>query len=229
MPRHVHPQHDELILVVGGELLATLHTRAGDSHLVGSIGKVLHYPAGVPHTETATGDRPLETIFVSFMRPAHMAIAPITSDSSGHLLGAFRWLLALLATDRPTDRASAQHVFDAVLHELTCNHTGADSDLVRRTERYVRYHLAEDISLDALADHAGLSKYHFARAFRMATGETPMAYVRNARLNTAARLLRDGSMPLRVVAHLVGFRDQTQLCRVFRRQAKRTPGAFRQA
>jgi len=42
---------------------------------------------------------------------------------------------------------------------------------------HIQAHLDQDLSLDALASHVGLSKYHFHELFKSATGETPKIYV----------------------------------------------------
>jgi transcriptional regulator GlxA family with amidase domain len=55
---------------------------------------------------------------------------------------------------------------------------------------HIQAHLDQDLSLDALADRVGLSKYHFHELFQHATGETPKAYVDRLRLEWAAVQLR---------------------------------------
>ncbi len=71
-------------------------------------------------------------------------------------------------------------------------------------------------SLAALADAAGLSKFHFLRTFDAEVGMTPGAYLRTLRICRAARALGRGSQTPREVATEVGFRNLTSFGRAFK-------------
>jgi transcriptional regulator GlxA family with amidase domain len=64
---------------------------------------------------------------------------------------------------------------------------------------------AEPLDLDALADRAGYSRYHFLRAFRRAFGETPRAHLTRRRIERAKDLLRLVNLTVTEVCFLVGF------------------------
>lgn len=85
------------------------------------------------------------------------------------------------------------------------------------------------IALAGLAAEAGVSRAHFARSFRAFFGTTPGAYVRAARTEYAATLLRDTAEPLADVALEAGFCDQSHLTNTFRRFFGTTPQAYRDA
>lgn len=82
------------------------------------------------------------------------------------------------------------------------------------------------MNLERLASLAGLGRYALIRAFRASTGLTPHAWLLNARVNRARRLLREGHA-LAEVAYTLGFADQSHFQRVFKAHAGTTPGAFR--
>lgn len=84
------------------------------------------------------------------------------------------------------------------------------SPRIGRVLVYVEEHLEGPLSLDRLADEADLSKYYFARRFREEVGRTPWAYVRQARIERAKRLLEQGASPAEA-AFEVGFFDQSHL------------------
>ena len=96
---------------------------------------------------------------------------------------------------------------------------------VARAMKQLRDRLDESLSLDDLARHARVDKFHLCRAFRDQIGMPPHAYRTHLRVARAKELLRRGT-PAAKVAPLVGFYDQAQLTRHFRRIVGTTPGRF---
>ena len=96
---------------------------------------------------------------------------------------------------------------------------------VRRALELMREQLTEPLSLDELAKHAGLDKFHLCRAFRAQVGMPPHAYLTQLRIMRAKALLGAGAKP-KDVAPQVGLYDQSQLNRHFRRLVGMTPGQF---
>jgi AraC-like DNA-binding protein len=64
---------------------------------------------------------------------------------------------------------------------------------------------AEPMDLDRIAAEAGFSKFHFARAFKAAYGETPANYLTRRRVERAKDLLRSANLTVTEVCLLVGF------------------------
>lgn len=100
---------------------------------------------------------------------------------------------------------------------------------LRRVRDLVEAELHRDIGLEELAAAAGLSRAHFARAFRAATGETPYAYLRARRVERARRLLVDSDATICEVASATGFATQSHFGRVFRAATGVAPSAYRRA
>ncbi|CAN5924992.1 N/A [soil metagenome] len=99
---------------------------------------------------------------------------------------------------------------------------------VRRAIELLRARIDEPITLDAIAAHAELDKFHLCRAFRAQVGMPPHAYLTSLRIMRAKELLRSG-VKARDVAVRVGLYDQSQLNRHFRRLVGTTPGAYARA
>lgn len=78
-------------------------------------------------------------------------------------------------------------------------------------------HLGGPLSLDDLARAACVSRFHFARLFRVSTGHSPMAYLQLLRIERAKELLREDRVPIADIALLLGFCDQSHFSRAFRR------------
>ena len=74
---------------------------------------------------------------------------------------------------------------------------------------HLETHFAEEIELDDLADIAHMSKRSFLRTFQAATGQPPIAYLIQIRVNRAADRLRATDDPVTEVAFAVGFQDSS--------------------
>ncbi len=64
---------------------------------------------------------------------------------------------------------------------------------------------AEPLDLDRLAAESGFSKFHFARSFKEAYGETPAQYLTRRRVERAKDLLRHANLTVTEICMLVGF------------------------
>ena len=109
----------------------------------------------------------------------------------------------------------------ATISKRTPDHTRP----VRRAIEYLHARTAESITLEELASHADLDKFHLCRAFRAQVGMPPHAYLVNLRVLRAKELLARG-MRASEVAPIVGLYDQSQQTRHFRRIVGVTPGRF---
>ncbi|MHA6483522.1 helix-turn-helix domain-containing protein [Paenibacillus sp. strain BS8-2] len=98
----------------------------------------------------------------------------------------------------------------------------------RRVADYVQLHLEDDLSLEQLADVAKLDKYYFCKMFPQYFRTTPMAYVRNRRIEKAAELLRDEQLPITAIAAKCGYSSLSYFGKVFHKVVGMSPVAFRQ-
>ena len=92
---------------------------------------------------------------------------------------------------------------------------------------YIDSHLTEKLTLPTLAKRAGLSPSYFGQMFRAALGMSPMTYVLDQRVLRAREMLRRGNATVAEVAHAVGFSDQHQMNRHFKRLLHTPPSAYR--
>ena len=104
---------------------------------------------------------------------------------------------------------------------------GLPPGAMRRVQGYVETHLSESMDLAELAAIAGLSVYHFARAFKQSAGVTPHHYLVRRRIERAQEMLARSELPLSEIALATGFSDQSHLARHFRQLVGMTPGQFR--
>jgi transcriptional regulator of acetoin/glycerol metabolism/AraC-like DNA-binding protein len=104
---------------------------------------------------------------------------------------------------------------------------GLPPGAMRRVREHVEAHLSESIDLAELAAVAGLSVYHFARAFKQSAGVAPHHYLVHRRIERAQEMLARSELPLSGIALATGFSDQSHLARHFRQMLGMTPGQFR--
>jgi AraC-like DNA-binding protein len=102
---------------------------------------------------------------------------------------------------------------------------GRERRAVRLSREYLTEHAAENVTLQDLAQVAGLTAFHLCRVFRQATGMTPHAYQTQVRVRRAKSLLGAG-VPITQVAAETGFYDQPHLTRHFKHIVGLTPGRY---
>jgi AraC family transcriptional regulator len=98
---------------------------------------------------------------------------------------------------------------------------------LKRVLEHVDARLAEPISLADLAAVAGLSPFHFSRAFHRSVGLPPLAYVARRRVEAARELLRQTDLSLAEVAARTGFNSPGWFSTAFRRHTGLKPSLYR--
>jgi AraC family transcriptional regulator len=94
---------------------------------------------------------------------------------------------------------------------------------------YIDAQLEREISVAKLAELAGLSEAHFARAFKQTTALSPHKFVIERRLERAKRLLADTEDSIADIALACGFADQAHFSRTFAQAYGATPSALRKS
>jgi AraC-like DNA-binding protein len=94
---------------------------------------------------------------------------------------------------------------------------------------YIDRHLEGDLTLDSMTSVACLSRFHFARAFKQAVGQSPLRYVIARRLARAKVLLTEGEASLVEIALALQFSSQANFTRAFRQSTGMAPGQYRRA
>jgi len=87
---------------------------------------------------------------------------------------------------------------------------------------YIRNHMKDTITLDVLAAHTGLSKYHLSRQFKAATGKTIIEYINITRCLEAKRLIENGAS----VSHAAlscGYENLSYFSRTYKKHLRELP------
>jgi AraC family transcriptional regulator len=135
----------------------------------------------------------------------------------------------------------ADHLADTILLQVlrTGCGTGAQTrqqwrgGLSPRAIRIVREKIAENLTvgmtIEDLSREVGLSRAHFARAFKISMGVPPHQYVTACRVARAKELLVETDAPLADIALEVGFSSQAHFTNRFRGLSELTPGQYRRS
>lgn len=104
---------------------------------------------------------------------------------------------------------------------------GLDQRRLIRVLDHIEANLEGDLTIDRMASIACLSRYHFARAFKQAVGQSPHRYVSSKRLERAKALLIQGDRSLVDIALALNFSCQANFTRAFKQVTGQTPAKFR--
>ena len=103
---------------------------------------------------------------------------------------------------------------------------------ILRTIYYIDNNLADHtLTIERLAEKAGMSKYHFCRVFKRYAARSPMQYVSYMRVAKAKDLLKydSGNMTISLIASAVGFYDASNFNKNFKKVTGLTPSTYRQS
>lgn len=113
---------------------------------------------------------------------------------------------------------------------MSPRHNGEAGGLSRRAllraHAYIEAHLGEPLRLGDIARAAHLSRSHFARAFRVSTGESVMRCVCRLRMEKAKALLIESEHSIAEISAMLGFSHHSHFSRLFRREVGVTPRLF---
>lgn len=98
---------------------------------------------------------------------------------------------------------------------------------LRPVVMHVREHLDEQMTVESLADLAGLPLRQFERLMHRTFGLPPKQYITQVRVAAAMELLRSTSLTLADIAHRCGWYDQSAFSKQFTKVAGVTPGEYR--
>jgi AraC-like DNA-binding protein len=210
-----HPDTLELSVLVRGSLAVRLARQEG-WHRAGEVSVV---PPGVVHSCWTEAEGASEIII--HLDPAGLGPLP-----------AGVWPVPGPLVERLARALSPQERDGALLALLEHLQDAAAIPLVRdarlaRVVSAVRERLAEPWSLPDLAKVAGMSVSAFRRTFVAAVGTSPVAWVIDQRVATAARLLRHTDRSVGEIALSVGFGSPSRLTEAFVRRYGVTPSAWR--
>ena len=100
-------------------------------------------------------------------------------------------------------------------------------DKVDSLVRYIQAHYNEEISIQALADHYGMTPGYLSSLFKKKTNKTIVQYITDLRMKRAREYLEKSNLSIADIAQNVGFNEAQYFSRVFKKCVGVTPGQYR--
>lgn len=98
--------------------------------------------------------------------------------------------------------------------------------LVKEAKAYILKNFREKITLADVAEEVGISYGHLSKCFRQVEGNSFNAYLMEARLEEAKRLMREGSLPISEIAYLSGIGDPNYFSKCFKKHTGLSPKEY---
>jgi AraC family transcriptional regulator len=124
----------------------------------------------------------------------------------------------------------AGHLVRTYADETTSDYKGGLPGFrLRKVRDLMVNHLEDEFSLIRLAREAGMSEFHFSRAFKRTTGFKPSQYFINLRMERARRLLRETNRSIIEIGLNVGYTSPSHFSRTFHREVGISPSRYRRS
>jgi AraC family transcriptional regulator len=244
--------HHNVALHLGGAKRVCRVGEGGRITVDVEVGALSIVPSGAMFTWTTQGPvdfahlyvepNRLDTVIIEVFdrNPASAALRDCVGHSDPLARELYEAITGELAYPSAASKICIETFYQALLVRLLCTHSNLPANSarvryalapyrLRRVTDYIRENLAGDLDLSSLASTAGLSRFHFSRAFRIATGMSPHVFIVGLRIEEAKRLLRLRRSSITKVAKECGFRDGAQFAAAFRKSTGQSPTSYRDA
>jgi AraC family transcriptional regulator len=245
---HRHDEH-QIAIILDGTFTAETQTSTGCSRMaVRTAGHTCVSPSGQAYVLRSSEEMEYLSIYIE---PSLLARAAADSSVPDRIelieaCGAADPLIRQIGmalkregeAARPAGKLYAESLANLLTVHLLRHYTtqgdrakpvlgGLSGHRLRRATDFINDNLERDLALAEIAEAVELSPFHFARAFKQATGLTPHQFLIKNRIERAKTLLTDHELPLVEVSYRAGFKNQSHFTTLFRRVTSLTPKAYR--
>ena len=199
---------------IGAEPFATMHLYLGLPVFNRATEEAFQNDPGTTHLRDASGFR--DNFLSALLEVLHKEVSSRRRGSSLFVEGIAQTL--------------AGHLVRTYADETTSEYKGGLPGFrLRKVRDLMVNHLEDKFSLIRLAREAGMSEFHFSRAFKRTTGFKPSQYFINLRMERARRLLRETNTSIIEVGLNVGYSSPSHFARTFHREVGVSPSQYRRS
>ncbi|MDX1457817.1 MAG: AraC family transcriptional regulator [Marinobacter sp.] len=237
---HMHREHHRdhlLIYCTDGRAFLNVE----DTPYTAEAGDLILLPAGAPHRYTADPDNPWTIHWVHYAGPLADEFQKYMGfDTDNRLLHLgqqprvlvdFNGLLSVRQTG--FRQKGLVHAANRLRQLLTAipltvdDRTSSQQPELEIIHNFMREHLEERITLDQLAELAGLTPAHFATRYRSQTGTTPIQHFIHLKVERACQLLDTTGMSFASISARLGYDDSYYFSRLFKKVMGQSPKHYR--
>ena len=217
------------------ELLYFLYGRAevitGGASVEASFYDAVIYPRGMEHTECLQFSRHQE-IYCVWVDIPGLVIPDVVRipDDNSNLKCLLEKLHEEYKSPAPCKPLIGHYVKAlAMLVARKSLAKGPQNDMVGRVQQYMQHNIAEDITVQKLADRVYVSKSYLSRVFRRQTGMSLNDYLQKMRVEAAKSILVSSNLCIEQVSTMVGYHSPKYFYRVFLAGTGMSPREFRKS
>jgi len=234
-------RHDDNILIYC--FAGKGHLETGENRTMVSAGQLILLPSGIGHRYWADATEPWSIYWCHFsgshasdylaqLGPTDRAsVIPIGQTPT--LTAQFQTLLQATSNGFATvAMVHAANMLKQLLTGLAVIVTQSadrrrNAFSVENIQAFMLQNLDKNLDLEALAHQAGLSKFHFSKKYRQATGHSPISHLISMRMEYARYLIETSDSPVGEVAAKVGHDDALYFSRQFKQTFGLSPQQLR--
>lgn len=226
--KHIDPYQNiySVIYIVRGEM----NFEYEGKHFIAYEGDIIFLYSGVPNHYWTTSEVQFQFIHFSGSLAEvyyNLLVKPVgphfvQSRASSDL---FSSVLSELEQEIPNDHKLASYLL-SILSSLT-QQDKVINPAIKEAKHYIEKNYKNNLPLDKIANHVGLSRYHFSRLFKQELSVSPHQYIISLRLKFAKQSLMDTSESIESIAFSCGFSTPSHFIDCFKKHVGMTPFTFR--
>ena len=233
--------HDDYILIYCAEGQGHLKTGKYDGAI--EQGDMFILPPETPHQYCSSFHAPWTVFWFHFRGQSAKEYFEYLYENTNQLVINTHDVHVLSVFRELTNAAKSSFNLDSFIHVssllsnllITCaqatrnmgkSRGGVD---IEKVQEYMRQNVDKKLYLDDLASLSHVSKYHFSRRYLELTGMTPLQHFSVMKIEHASTLLEHTSLSISDIAYQLGYDDALYFSRVFKKQMKLSPRAYRRS
>jgi len=155
---------------------------------------------------------------------------PVFSTNNGQeILDVLRSMPSERSADMQSNLIFTARMYEFLSLLLENKHApgSGENSYLTTAKQYIKAHYFEDLTVEQVAAHIGMSRKYLFAIFKRALNISPKDYIINYRMERAAAFLKDENLSVGNVAYSVGYKDQMTFSKMFKRKMGISPSLYR--